>query len=474
MSRSSFTRFFSLSVTPIIPKVSASHFTASLPDKIYALLQRNPENAERALNSIKAKLDAACVNEVLNKCSRNDSQIGLRFFIWAGYQSNYRHSSFMYGKACQLFKIKQNPRVVLDLVQTFKVRNCLVNVKTFKVVLNLCKEGRLADEALVLLRKMPEFDIRADTNAYNIVIKLFCDKGDMNMAQKLMGEMGLIDLYPDMVTHMSMLKGFCDVGKLNEAYSLFKVMKAHGCAPNVVAYSTLIDGICRFGSVERALELLGEMEKEGGDCSPNILTYTSLVQGLCEKGRTMDAFAVLDRMEAFGCAPNRVTVSTLLKGLCVEGHLEEAYKLIDRVVIGGSVSYSDCYSSLVVCLIRIKKIEEAEKLFRRILVSGVKPDGLACSVMIKELCLKNRVLDGYCLYEETEMIGCLPTIDSDIYSILLVGLYQQGYSAEAAKLARTMLEKRIPLKPPYVDEAVEHLKKSGDKELAVDLANIGM
>lgn len=101
-----------------------------------------------------------------------------------------------------------------------------------------------------------------------------------------------------MVTYMSMLKGFCDVGRLNEAYSLFKVMKAHGCAPNVVAYSTLIDGICRFGSVERALELLGEMEKEGGDCNPNILTYTSLVQGLCEKGRTMDAFAVLDRLEA--------------------------------------------------------------------------------------------------------------------------------------------------------------------------------
>uniref|UniRef100_A0A2C9ULV0 Pentacotripeptide-repeat region of PRORP domain-containing protein n=1 Tax=Manihot esculenta TaxID=3983 RepID=A0A2C9ULV0_MANES len=366
------------------------------------------------------------------------SKLVFDFFIFVGYQSNYRHSSFMYSKACQLFKIKQNPRVVLDLVEAFKVQNCLVNVKTFKVVLNLCKEGRLADEgheALLLLRKMPEFYIRADTNAYNIVVKLFCDKGYMNMAQKLMGEMG-----------------FCDVGRLNEAYSLFKVMKTNGCAPNVVAYSTLIDWVCRFGR---------EMEKEGGDCNPNILTYTSLVQGFCEMGK-------------FGCAPNCVTVSTLLKGLCVEGYLEKAYKLINRAVVGGSVSYSDCYSSLVVCLTRIKKIEEAEKLLRRILVSRVKPDGLACSVMIKELCLKNWVLDGYSLYEETEKIGCLPTIGSDIYSIILVGLYQQGCSAEAAKLARTMLETRITLKPPYVDEVVEHLKKSGDKELAVDLADIGM
>ncbi|KAG8639508.1 hypothetical protein MANES_14G149022v8 [Manihot esculenta] len=408
MSESSFTRFFLLSVTPKSPKFP---------------LHKGILKTLRELR-------------IQSKLNRIPRKLVFDFFIFVGYQSNYRHSSFMYSKACQLFKIKQNPRVVLDLVEAFKVQNCLVNVKTFKVVLNLCKEGRLADEgheALLLLRKMPEFYIRADTNAYNIVVKLFCDKGYMNMAQKLMGEMG-----------------FCDVGRLNEAYSLFKVMKTNGCAPNVVAYSTLIDW-----------ELLGEMEKEGGDCNPNILTYTSLVQGFCEMGK-------------FGCAPNCVTVSTLLKGLCVEGYLEKAYKLINRAVVGGSVSYSDCYSSLVVCLTRIKKIEEAEKLLRRILVSRVKPDGLACSVMIKELCLKNWVLDGYSLYEETEKIGCLPTIGSDIYSIILVGLYQQGCSAEAAKLARTMLETRITLKPPYVDEVVEHLKKSGDKELAVDLADIGM
>ncbi|KAK8587373.1 hypothetical protein V6N12_021869 [Hibiscus sabdariffa] len=59
----------------------------------------------------------------------------------------------------------------------------------------------------------------------------------------------------------------------------------------------------------------------------------------------------------------------------------------------------------------------------------------------------------------------LSSIDSDIYCILLVGLCQQSHSVEAAKLARSMLKKKIHLKAPYVDKIIEHLNNSGDKEL---------
>ncbi|KAJ4823907.1 hypothetical protein Tsubulata_050759 [Turnera subulata] len=177
--------------------------------------------------------------------------------------------------------------------------------------------------------------------------------------------------------------------------------------PNLVAYSTLLAGVCRFGSVDKAMELLEQMEKEGGD---------------------------------------------LIKGLCVDGQVEEAYTLVDRVVGRGSVLYGECYSSLLLCLMSIKKTEEAEKLFRRVLASGVRPDGLACSVMIRELCSEERMLDAFYLYNEIEKMGSISTIDSDIYSILLGGLCQEGHSVEAAKLARIMFEKRICLQGQYANK----------------------
>ena len=470
----SLSRFVSFSIYPKPIKVFTFQYsTASSADKFFTHLQKKQINIEKTLTLVNTKLDSNCVCEVLKRCSFDKSQMGLRFFIWAGVQSNYRHSSYMYSKACEFLKIKQNPHLVMDVIEAYKVEKCLVNVKMFKVVFNLCREARIAHEALLVLRKMPEFNIRADTTVYNVVIRLFCEKGDVDMADKLMKEMGLIDLYPDMITYLAMIKGFCNAGRLEDACVLFQVMRGHGCFPNAVAYSALLEGICRYGSMEKALEFLGEMEKEGGSCSPNVITYTSVMQSFCEKGQTMEALRILDRMVACGFAPNRVTVITLINGLCAEGHIEEAYKLIDKVVAGGGVSDGDCYSSLVVSLIRINRLDEAEKLFRKMLASGAKPDSIACSMMIREICHDRRVVDAFCLYDEIERMRYLSSIDSDIYSILLVGLCQQSHSVEAAKLARSMLEKRILLKAPYVDRIVEYLKNSGDKELVTQLGRIG-
>ena len=477
MALSSISKLFSLSISHKPPKFSTLNSptaTASSAEQFYTHLQRNgTNNVEKTLSTVNVPLDSKCVTDVLHRCQPNQSQMGLRFFIWAGLQSNYRHSSFMYSKACELLHINRNPGVVVDVVEGYRVDGVVVSPKVFKVVLNLCRGGRLANEALWVLRKMKEFGLQADTTAYNVVIRLFCEKGDMDMAEELMNEMGLSDLYPDMITHVAMIKGFSNVGRLENACGLVKLMRGHGCVPNAVVYSTLLDGVCRFGSMERALELLGEMEKEGGDCSPNVVTYTSVIQSFCEKGQTMEALEILDRMEAFGCAPNRVTVSCLINHLCMEGCVEKAYKVIDKVVAGGSVSYGDCYSSLIVSLVKFQKLEEAEKLFRKMLAGGVKPDSLACSILIRKLCLEGRVLDGFCLSDEIEKFEFITSIDSDLYSILLVGLCQQRHSMEAAKLARLMLKKGIRLKASYFDSIVGHLKKFEDEELVKHLSKIG-
>ncbi|MFQ6632863.1 hypothetical protein Gotur_010087 [Gossypium turneri] len=472
MSIASLSRLISLSIYPKQRKVFTLQFSStSSADKFFTLLEKKQSNVEKTLALVNAKLDPNCVCEVLKRCSFDISQMGLRFFIWAGLQSNCRYSSYMYNKACEFLKIKQSPFLILDVIEAYKVEKCLVNVKMFKVILNLCKEARIADEALLVLRKVPEFNLRPDITIYNVVIRLFCEKGDMDMANKLMKEIGLIDLYPDMITYFAMIKGFCNAGRLEDACELFQAMREQGFSPNALVYSVLLEGICMHGSTEKALEFLEEMETTGGSCSPNVITYTSVIKSFCEKGHTMEALRILDRMETCGCAPNRVTVITLIKGFCAEGHVEEAYKLIDKVA-GRGVSDGDCYSALVVSLIRINRLDEAEILFRKMLASGAKPDGIACSLIIREICRKGRVLDGFCLYDEIEQMRFLSSIDSDIYSILLVGLCQQSHLVEAAKLARSMLDKRIRLKAIYVNKIIEHLKNSGDKELAIQLSRI--
>ncbi|WJX49209.1 hypothetical protein P8452_35673 [Trifolium repens] len=456
----------------IVPFATQQMGIASIVDTLYTHLHNNNGiTIENFLSKTKPKLDSRCVIQVLTKFCPTHSQLGFRFFIWAGFQSGYRHSGYMYRKACNLLQIDKNPEIICDLIKSYEVEGCVVNVNMFREVLKLCKEAQLVDLSLWVLRKMEDFNLQPDTVMYNVVIKLFCKKGDVEMAEKLVNEMSMNGLCPDLITYMTMIEGLCNVGRLEDAYSMLKVMKGHGCSPNSVVLSSILDGLCRSGSMERALELLDEMEK-GGDCCPNVVTYTSLIQGFCKRGQWTEAMSILDRMRAFGCFANHVTVFTLIESLCTEDRVEEAYKLVDKFVVEHCVSRGDCYSSLVISLIRIKKLEEAEKLFKEMLAAEIKPDTLASSLLLKEFCVKDRVLDGFYLLDTIENMGFLSSIDTEIYSILLIGLCRENHLTEATKLAKIMLRKSVPLRPPYKESAIDILRKYGEKDLVNQLAAI--
>jgi len=374
----------------------------------------------------------------------------------------------MYTKACDILKIRAKPDLIKYVIESYRKEECFVNVKTMRIVLTLCNQANLADEALWVLRKFPEFNVCADTVAYNLVIRLFADKGDLNIADMLIKEMDCVGLYPDVITYTSMINGYCNAGKIDDAWRLAKEMSKHDCVLNTVTYSRILEGVCKSGDMERALELLAEMEKEdgGGLISPNAVTYTLVIQAFCEKRRVEEALLVLDRMGNRGCMPNRVTACVLIQGVLENDEDVKALsKLIDKLVKLGGVSLSECFSSATVSLIRMKRWEEAEKIFRLMLVRGVRPDGLACSHVFRELCLLERYLDCFLLYQEIEKKDVKSTIDSDIHAVLLLGLCQQGNSWEAAKLAKSMLDKKMRLKVSHVEKIIEALKKTGDEDL---------
>ncbi|KAL2329407.1 hypothetical protein Fmac_022834 [Flemingia macrophylla] len=274
---------------------------------------------ENSLSKVKPKLDSQCVIQFLVSCHPKQPQLGIRFFVWAGFQSGYRHSAYMYAKACNLLGICQNHHIIRDVIRSYEAEGCLVTVNMFREVLKLCKEAQLADVALWVLSKMQyTFNLHADTLMYNVVIRLCCKTGDIQMAEKLMREMSSNGLCPDLITYMAIVEGFCNAGRSEDVYPVLKLMRVHGCSPNSVILSAILNGFCRSGSMVRALEMLDEMEKSG-DCSPNVVTYTSVIQSFCKRGQWSEAFDILDRMRALGCNANHVTVFTFVESLCAEG-----------------------------------------------------------------------------------------------------------------------------------------------------------
>uniref|UniRef100_M4DLV9 Pentatricopeptide repeat-containing protein n=1 Tax=Brassica campestris TaxID=3711 RepID=M4DLV9_BRACM len=109
------------------------------------------------------------------------------------------------------------------------------------------------------------------------------------------------------------------------------------------------------------------------------------------------------------CLPNRVTASVLIQGVLENG--EDLSKLVKL----GGVSLSECFSCVANTVKCMKRWEAAEKIFRLVLVRGIRPDGLACSLVIRELCLLERYHDCFLVIEKADVVS---TIDTDVHLVL--------------------------------------------------------
>ncbi|CAA7410746.1 unnamed protein product [Spirodela intermedia] len=466
-------------------------FSDAAAEECCGLLRRPPNpatpNLEMALKklALAGKLDASTVESVLRRypaSTAGDRSTLLRFFVWAGLQPGYRHSAAAYSAACDALQLSRRPETVNLLLDAYQSDAVPVSVRTFKVLLILCRQAGSGEQALQVLRRMAEFGCRPDTSSFNSVIRLLLvsggggggegEKKKIEVAEELLEEMTVAGVQPDMVTCVSMVKALCGAGRLDEARGLVGRMKSRGCLPNVVVYTALLDGACNSGDLPAAMELLEEMESgaAGESCKPNVVTYTCLMKCLCEMGRAEEAICFLDRMGKHGAAANRAAVATLLGGLCRQGTAAaaaEAFAVAERVVRDGVVTSEEAYSSLLLCFLREGKVAAAEELAEKMLDSGVNPDGAARNLMLREICAARRPLDGLLWVNAMWAKGL--TLDADVYSSLLDVAFEEGHLREAVGMVNGMVQRGILLRagsPACAEALAEILEASGEVDLA--------
>uniref|UniRef100_A0A0E0KL32 Pentacotripeptide-repeat region of PRORP domain-containing protein n=1 Tax=Oryza punctata TaxID=4537 RepID=A0A0E0KL32_ORYPU len=316
---------------------------------------------------------------------------------------------------------------------------------------------------------MRSFGLTPDAAFFRSALRSAGSPGDVCAVLGIMSACGVSPSVPLFVTSVHKL---ATAGDIVSARQLIEKMPEFGCVTNVAVYTALLDGMCSFGDVDAALGLVEEMEggSLGAGCMPNVVSYTCLVKCLCGKKRMGEALSLLDRMTGRGVMPNRVFVRTLVGGFCSEEMVADAYAVVERVVSDGSVSSEQCYNVLLVCLWRVGMDGEAEGLVQRMMKKGVRLSPLAASVMVRELCNRNRLLDACYWIGVMEENGVL--CDTDVYNGLLLRLCVEGHVGEALALAKKVAERGILIEASCADCLTDLLKQHGDEELASKISEL--
>ncbi|KAM3285465.1 hypothetical protein P3S67_024264 [Capsicum chacoense] len=353
------------------------------------------EKTEKEVRFFREKLNPGLVVNVLSNIG--NSELGVKFFKWAGRQIGYVHNASARNWLNEMIQNRCSPNVVTyaaiihaylkqrkisdanELFESMLTQGCIRNVITFTALTDAyCKAGHIEKACQIYARMKGS----SDTSEVDLHFKVDLD-GNKE---------------PNVVTFGAMVDGLCKAHKVREAHNLLDVMLTEGCEPNHIVYDALIDGFSKVGKLDDAQEIFAKMSERG--YSPSIYTYSSLIDRLFKDKRFDLAVKVLSKMLERSCPPNVVIYTEMVDGLCKVGKIDEASKLMLMMEEKGCHPKVVTYTAMIDGFGKAGKVKSCLELIEKMGNKGCAPNCITYSVAIKHCCAAGLLDEALQLLEE--------------------------------------------------------------------------
>ncbi|KAJ3684043.1 hypothetical protein LUZ61_013207 [Rhynchospora tenuis] len=230
------------------------------------------------------------------------------------------------------------------------------------------KQGRLDDVVCTIraMKQEPDPASHPDHVTYTTVISTLVNAGCMEQAREVFDEMKDAQIPATRVTYNVLLKGYCKKFQLDKAKDLMYEMEATHCVcPNEVTYNILINGCLHIDDTAGALAYYNEMRDKG--IAPTKVSYTTLMKAFAFSGQPKLAHQVFDEMTN----DPRVKVdivawNMLVFAYCKMGLVAEAKKVIEQMKENSIMPDVVTYGSLADCIVVARKPGEALLLWKEV------------------------------------------------------------------------------------------------------------
>ncbi|KAL3736741.1 hypothetical protein ACJRO7_025648 [Eucalyptus globulus] len=217
--------------------------------------------------------------DILCKAGRVDEAVG----IVKEMDSNAcQPTSFIYSVLVHTYGIENR---IEDAVETFlemKRNGIEADVVAYNSLISaFCKVNKFKNVKRVL-SEMESRGVNPNTRTCNIILTNLINSGETDEAYSFFRRLIKV-CEPDADTYTMMIKMFCQRDELEMALKVWKYMNSKRFIPSMHTYSALINGLCEKGNSPRACVLLEEMMEKG--IRPSRETFGRVRQLLIKEGR---------------------------------------------------------------------------------------------------------------------------------------------------------------------------------------------
>lgn len=420
-------------------------------------------NTHKLLRQFRGKLNETLVVGVLKLAK--SPEIAVKFFIWAGRQIGYSHSSNTYDALLDVLGFDKTSQVDKTFLKEIGEDDREVLGKLLNVLIRKCCKYGFWNQALAELGRLKDFGHKASKVTYNALVQALLSADRLDSAFLVHREMldigysmdrftmgcfakalckverwgeaiNLIeseDFVLDTVICTHMISGLLEASLFEEAMSFLHRMRSNSCVPNVVTYRTLLSGFLKKKQLGWCKRIINMMMVEG--CYPNMSLFNSLMHAYCVSQDFEYAYKLLKKMKTCGCNPGYVTYNIFIGGICGNEKLPSlkllklAEQSFDEMLNDGIMLNKINVINFARCLCEFGKFDGAFEIIKETMKKGFIPDNSTYSKVISILCQSQKMEHAFLLFKEMKNNGLTPDVYT--YTILIdkfckVGLIKQA------------------------------------------------
>ncbi|XP_071729743.1 uncharacterized protein [Rutidosis leptorrhynchoides] len=379
------------------------------------------------------------------------------------------------GEAINLFNamisrdLKPPDSVYVDVVNGFCILNKLSEAKQFledqqvtdansyNVLLeSYCQVSNYVD-VIRLFQKMVEKNI-INSISWNILIRFLVDNQTNDIVYKAFGKMIVSGLIPDSKTYSALILGNCKSNKVDDAVDLFHQVVEENWVVDSSCYAALIESLCKMDKILEAVDVFRYMSFN--KCTLHACSFSMLIRRLCLIGKVDKVVNLLPLAYNTGLFCSSEDYVIIMKGVSQLTKGNGVLVIIAKMVIQGCYIDSGVYNELVKTMSEHHRVTECAFFLNRMVNEGWLPNTEVLSISFSFLARKFKLHMVLPAIQNLCSVSGHEVLNRAICSILINGLWKEGYKYEARWLLDMMLEKG------WVPDATTHrlLVNSGASE----------